>query len=155
MFDLEEKEQQNFDDREDVSTYHSETEHELTEFSFTGFFEPDLCFTQLVRARFNGRNSQEPSWNSFFREAHDIVLDNGVSVEEMSKLPIYRELPGRKDGEEGQIILRGMSANGTWKMLKRIARMIDASVEVEFIWRENAAKQLRNKSAVLKWRPTR
>jgi hypothetical protein len=149
MLDVNEKNSQDAQAISDKDIAGDEGEHTI--FRVTGLYEPDLSFTKVTYASFNGAVIDNPSWNKIFRKAHDIVLEHGASREELEKLPIYIELPG--EGDEPYVTLRGMSAKVTWKMLRKIALMIGASMEVEFMWGQKADSHLRGKTGRLSWSP--
>jgi hypothetical protein len=102
---------------------------------------PELRFTKVVEASFNGKTVKLASWNRLLDTALNYAAKEISDFEKLRNIAAVNMVKGKKFDEgyrylpEANLSVQGQKANLAWRGVMLIAKNLKCSVEVSFIWR--------------------
>jgi hypothetical protein len=111
----------------------------LQEFKATS--PPNLTFTKVVSALWNGKAVKPANWNRLLDAAITYAAAQIGDFNKLRRIVAINIVSGQKidEGyhflEDAGLSVQGQDANGAWRSVMFIAQNLKASVEVSFIWR--------------------
>lgn len=106
---------------------------------------PNLSFTTVRSVIVAGKKlpPKETYWNSVLLACVRVAAKNGFSPKQISELIVVNHVIGVKEGsgykylKEAGVSIQGQDANVAWKAAYHIAKQVNISVEVSFVWQNN------------------
>lgn len=109
--------------------------------SFEAIYPPNLSFTKVLAASFNGKEVEPSNWKRLLATSVIFAFKKIGDFEKVRQLAAVNMVEGEKTDEgyyflpEVGFSLQGTDANTAWRGVVFIAQNLKCSVEVSFIWR--------------------
>lgn len=107
----------------------------------------NLRHTKVLRALIDNQKIDKPNWNKILNKAHEIAIQQGMSIEDLLKLTCSRVVQGEKNEDgfhylpKANISVQGVGANLAWRNTLHLMKNLKLPIEIYFEWpnKEGAA----------------
>ena len=124
--------------------------------TFEAIYPPSLTFTKIVAASFDDKPVKPANWNRLLQTALIAGHKRMGSFEKLKKLAAVRMIPGEKTDEgylyfpEVDFSVQRTDANAAWRGIVFVARGLNFSVVVSFVWSNKEAAEHPGKSGTMR-----
>ena len=126
---------------------------------FDGKQPPNLTFTKVVSASFNGTAIRPANWNRLLDAALAHASKNMGNFAKLQRLAAVNVIQGKKLDEGYHYLpgvdfsVQGQDANAAWRSVMFIAQNLKCPVEVSFIWRNKQGAEHPGKAGSMSFSP--
>ncbi len=122
---------------------------------------PSLRHTRVIAADFAGRKAD--GWNSLVHAAHIEAVRRLGSLEAVRRVSAAKIVPGRASAAQEKVgyryvaeinaCIQNVDTTHAWANTFRLAKALNVSVEVDFVWLTKSEAAHPGKAARLVWKP--
>ncbi|MEH1841828.1 MAG: hypothetical protein V7L20_24545 [Nostoc sp.] len=132
----------------------SQQDYKIEDYSKTGNYsetkdckilDPDtpsnLRHTKVLRALINDQKIDKPNWNGIVDKAHEIAIQQGMSIEDLIQLTRFHVVQDEKNEDgfhylpKANISVQGVDANLAWRNTLHLMKNLKLPIEIYFEWR--------------------
>lgn len=119
----------------------------------------NLRHTRVLRALIDKQKIDKPNWNGIVYKAHEIAIQQGISVEDLIKLTRFHVVQGEKNEDgfhylpKANISVQGVDANLAWRNTLHLMRNLKLPIEIYFEWRNKEGAAHPGEKGKLIWSP--
>lgn len=125
---------------------------------------PDLTYTKVLKAEFDGQKVFNPNWNKLLKIAHERALEEIGSFSELAQVTNSNIKKGEFD-EKGyhsvttgsripDFSIQGKKARTAWPDILHLAKYLHTDVFIRFKWPNKEKAVHPGKMGILQWRST-
>jgi hypothetical protein len=124
---------------------------------FEALAPPNLTFTKVVAASFNGVAIKPANWNRLLDAAVSHAATQIGDFNNLRRIAAINIATGKKTDEgyhqvpEAGVSVQGQDANGAWRSIMFIAQNLKCTVEVSFIWRNKDGAEYPGKTGTMRF----
>lgn len=125
---------------------------------------PDLTYTKVLNAQFDGQKVLNPNWNKLLKIAHERALKKTSSFSEIAQATKSNIKRGRFEekgyhpvtagSEIPDFSIQGKKARTAWPDILHLAKYLDTNVFVRFRWRNKEKAVHPGEVGILQWQST-
>lgn len=119
----------------------------------------NLRHTRVLRALIDEQKIDKPNWNGIVDKAHEIAIQQGISVEDLIKLTRFHVVQGEKNEDgfhylpKANISVQGVDANLAWRNTLHLMKNLKLPIEIYFEWRNKEGAAHPGEKGKLIWSP--
>ncbi|WP_415748905.1 T4SS efffector SepA family protein [Calothrix sp. PCC 6303] len=121
--------------------------------------DKSLDHTRVMRAIMGDNEVQKPNWSKIIDVAHELVVQRGMTIDDLIKLSLSNIVKGKKTDSgfhylpELNISIQGVSANLAWRNALHLMESTKLPIEIYFEWRDKKDSMHPGKRGKVSWCP--